>query len=181
MCQGDEGTEITCIFPIQGTEACIQSIFCSIVTCMVSFLEPPVPRAFLGLQTHLAANSHAPGAPVIELHTVLLLEASPSRLCADRFSHPDPPLTPRSPSGFTPAPALSLRWTPAGGIHILLKVPRRGGMPSIAYNSGLILTSSRILFPTSFTPASWGHPLNKLPTSKCSFPDSALTETQTKA
>ena len=64
----------------------------------------PVP--FWGCRHIWQLTPMPPGTPVTELHTVLLLEASPSRLCADHFSHPDPPLTPRSPSGFTPAPAI---------------------------------------------------------------------------
>lgn len=44
-------------------------------------------------------------APVTELYPGLLLEVSPSRLCAACFSPSGPPLTPRSPSGILSAPA----------------------------------------------------------------------------
>lgn len=46
-----------------------------------------------------------PRAPVTELYPGLLLEVSPSRLCAACFSPSGPPLTPRSPSGILSAPA----------------------------------------------------------------------------
>lgn len=44
----------------------------------VSFLDPLVPRAFLGSQMHLAAGTQTPAPQAGELHTRLLLEVPPS-------------------------------------------------------------------------------------------------------
>ena len=122
----------------------------------VGFLDPHVPRVFLGSQTHLAAGAHAPrstdwGAshtppagrvPLQALHC-LLLTPRPS-------SDSQEPTRPHTSSSF-----LSRRRTHTGDHHILLKVPGDMGHRCLQQWPHLGFfpeTLSCLLTPASCTP-----------------------------